>query len=83
MKRKLLALVCCLACLLTASALVKAQQVYNQKNVTQDALTEHYQSVQPLRVMEYSTDPAGTMIERRLEVLPENGLPSMRVQVLT
>lgn len=33
--------------------------------------------------MEYSTDQEGTIIERRLEVLPENDLPSMRVRVLT
>jgi hypothetical protein len=83
MKRKLLLLVCCLICLLITSAFVKAQPIYNQKNITQDVLTTHFDDLQPLRVMEYSTDQAGTIIERRLEVLPENDLPSARVRVLT
>ncbi|GGM84118.1 hypothetical protein GCM10010967_14890 [Dyadobacter beijingensis] len=60
----------------------ESQNIYNQHNVTQDVFTWHYTDSQPLRVMEYSTDPAGTMIERRIEVLPENNLPSMRVRVI-
>ena len=82
MKRKLLVLVCCLVCLLTASAFVKAQQIYNKVNVTQDVLTQHYDDAVPMRVMEYSTDPGGNIIERRLEILPENDLPSARVRVI-
>ncbi|MBO9596143.1 MAG: hypothetical protein J7599_24895, partial [Niabella sp.] len=80
MKRKLLLLICCL---ISSATFVLAQQIYNQHNVTQDVFISHYFTGLPLRVMEYSTDQAGTIIERRLEVLPENDLPSMRVRVLT
>jgi hypothetical protein len=82
MKRKLLLLVCYLVCLLITSAFVKAQPIYNQKNITQDVLTEHYDNSKPVRVMEYSTDPGGNIIERRLEILPENDLPSARVRII-
>jgi hypothetical protein len=82
MKRKLLLLVCYVACLIAAPPLIKAQQIYNQKNVTQDVLTEHYDTSQPLRVMEYSTDQAGNILERRLEILPENDLPSTRIRII-
>ncbi|SEJ84350.1 Thermolysin metallopeptidase, alpha-helical domain [Dyadobacter sp. SG02] len=82
MKGKLLLLFCCIA-LLTAPVFVKAQpQIYNEKNVTQDVLTEHYYNSVPMRVMEYSTDPGGSILERRLEILPENGLPSVRIRTI-
>ena len=82
MKRKLLLLVCCFACLLATFTSVPAQQIYNQHNVTQDVLTTHYDDSKPLRVMEYSVDQAGTIIRRQLEVLPENDLPSIKVRRL-
>lgn len=82
MKRKLLLLVCCFAWLLTTTSFLNAQPIYNQINVTQDVLTTHYDDSKPLRVMEYSTDQAGTIIRRRLEALPENDLPLIKVQRL-
>ncbi|MGN7887682.1 M4 family metallopeptidase [Dyadobacter sp. 22481] len=82
MKRRLLLALGCLACFLNPSTATNAQQIYNKTNVTQNLLTDYYDDSQPVRVMEYTTDQAGTMIERRLEVLPENDLPSMRVRVV-
>ncbi|MET7253797.1 M4 family metallopeptidase [Dyadobacter fermentans] len=82
MKRKLLLLGCCLLGFWIGASWVNAQPIYNQKNVTQDALTTHYDDSKPLRVMEYSTDQAGTIIRRQLEVLPENDLPSIKVSRL-
>ncbi|SDF72765.1 Thermolysin metallopeptidase, alpha-helical domain [Dyadobacter soli] len=82
MKKKLLLFFGCLICLLTVSPLLNAQPIYNQKNVTQDVLTNHYGNSVPTRVMEYSTDQAGTIIERRLEVLPESDLPAVRVRTI-
>lgn len=82
MKRKLLLLVCSFVCLLTKLTPLNAQQIYNQINVTQDVVTEHYEVAKPLRVMEYSTDPGGSIIERRLEILPENDLPSARIRII-
>ena len=83
MKRTLQVAFCCFVCLLTATSFLNAQPIYNQHNVTQDVFMSSYFDLRPLRVMEYSTDQAGTIIERRLEVLPENDLPSMRARVLT
>ncbi|MGG7665310.1 M4 family metallopeptidase [Dyadobacter sp. BHUBP1] len=82
MKRKLRLLVCCFICLLATFTSVPAQQIYNQKNVTQDVLTTHYDDSKPLRVMEYTLDQAGTIIRRQLEVLPENDLPLIKVRRL-
>jgi len=79
MKGKLLLFLGCIVCLLATSIFVKAQPIYNKKNVTQDVLTTHYDDSKPLRVMEYSTDQAGTIIRRQLEVLPENDQPSIKV----
>lgn len=83
MKRKLLLLVCWVVCLLATFTSALAQQIYGQHNVTQDVFMSSYFDTRPLRVIEYSTDQAGTMIERRLEVLPENDLPSIQARVLT
>ncbi|WP_353721138.1 M4 family metallopeptidase [Dyadobacter sp. 676] len=69
-------------CLWVSCISVDAQPIYNQKNITQDVLTEHYDNPVPMQVMEYSTDQNGTIIERRLEILPENGLPSARVRII-
>nr|WP_295928683.1 M4 family metallopeptidase [uncultured Dyadobacter sp.] len=80
MKRKLLRFVFGLAYLLVAFEAVQAQQIYNPKNVTQDVLTTHYNDLQPVRVMEYSTDPGGNLLERRLETLPENDLPAIKIR---
>lgn len=85
MKRKLLLLFCYIAGFLSPLLFVQAQPIYtiyNQKNVTQDVFTEHYDDAVPMQVMEYSKDQAGTIIERRLEVLPENGLPSTRIRII-
>lgn len=83
MKRFLLLLIGYFTCLIDSAAVVIAQQIYNQHNVTQDVYIDHYFTGLPLRVMEYSTDQAGTILERRLEVLPENDLPYMSARVLT
>ncbi len=83
MERKLLLLTGLFACLLTALYTpVSAQQIYNQKNVTQNLMTTHYDDAVPATVMEYSTDQAGTILERRLEILPENDLPATRVRII-
>jgi hypothetical protein len=82
MRRKLLLFLGCMACILSTFSLVRAQPIYNQKNVTQDVLTEHYDDSVPMRVMEYSTDPGGNILERRLEILPENGLPPVRIRTI-
>ncbi len=72
----------CLWTLLTICQTGFGQDSYNETNVTQDALTWYYDDVQPVRVMEYSTDPAGTILRRRLETLPENDLPAIKVRII-
>ncbi|WP_033403044.1 M4 family metallopeptidase, partial [Dyadobacter beijingensis] len=80
MRRYLNMLLGCISWLATTFVAVQGQQIYNQHNVTQDVLTEYYDIPVPVKVMEYSTDLAGTIIERRLETLPEDGLPSVLVR---
>lgn len=82
MKRKLLFILCFWAYLSTGSWYVQGQDSYNEKNVTQDVLTWHYDNAKPLRVMEYSTDQAGTIVRRRLEILPENDLPAVKIRAI-
>lgn len=79
MKRNLLLL---LGHFFISVAGLRAQMIYNQKNTTQNVYNLQYSSALPTRVMEYSTDQAGTILERRLETLPENGLPAMKVRTL-
>ncbi|MHA4737796.1 M4 family metallopeptidase [Dyadobacter sp. MSC1_007] len=82
MKKNLRLLICYCVLFLLEHTGGKCQQIYNEHNVTQDVLTDHYDPIVPVRVMEYSTDPQGTILERRLESLPENGFPSVKVRII-
>lgn len=59
-----------------------SQQIYNEKNVDRNIPTEFYPNPQKVRLMEYTTDQQGNNPERRLETLPENGLPHIKIRVL-
>jgi hypothetical protein len=60
MKRKLLLFVWCIAYLVATFIPVRAQPIYNQHNVVQDALTRHYDDSQPLCVKAFRNNPDGT-----------------------